>query len=492
MTRPNILLVHGDQHRYDCLGAAGNPDVHTPHLDKLAAEGVRFDHSYCPYPVCTPSRYSLLSGLYTNEHRGWSNRCTLAPEIDTFPRILRRAGYRTAAVGKMHFTPTYLDVGFDRMFLAEQDGNGRWDDDYHRHLMKLGLVDRVDIEDQRREFREHASKAYWDTLGALVSDLPDEHHSTTWIGDRALDVIDTWKPGEPNLLMVGFIKPHHPFDPPAPWHRMYDPKALTLLPGWTETCPERDRTRARGYFPNAKMTERQLRRAMACYYASISHIDHHVGRMVDAVRRKGLTDNTLILYTSDHGDYLGFHHMLLKGNHLYDPLVRVPLIIRWPDGQGAGTVSQRLVSNVDLAPTLCRMAGCSPAKGMHGQDLRVDGPGHEHIFCEAGKHHVMVRTRSRKLLRQGPKGSDILFDLEKDPLEMTDVAGDPAYAEDLKSLRAAALAWRPETADNKAHLDPKAPQIDQPNVPPADLSHRKAIIDYTTQRIATLRGGEKE
>ncbi|NQT87781.1 sulfatase-like hydrolase/transferase, partial [bacterium] len=118
MTRPNILLVHGDQHRYDCLGAAGNPDVHTPHLDKLAAEGVRFDHSYCPYPVCTPSRYSLLSGLYTNEHRGWSNRCTLAPEIDTFPRILRKAGYRTAAVGKMHFTPTYLDVGFDRMFLA--------------------------------------------------------------------------------------------------------------------------------------------------------------------------------------------------------------------------------------------------------------------------------------------------------------------------------------------------------------------------------------
>jgi len=488
LNRPNILLVHGDQHRYDCLGAAGNPDIHTPHLDKLAAEGVRFEHSYCPYPVCTPSRYSLLSGLYVHEHRGWSNHCTLAPEIETFPRILRKAGYRTAAVGKMHFTPTYLDVGFDQMFLAEQDGNGRWDDDYHRHLMKLGLVDRIDIEDQRREFREHAPKAYWDTLGALVSDLPDEHHSTTWTADRAMDILQRWKPGEPNLLMVGFIKPHHPFDPPAPWHKMYKPDALTLLPGWTATRPERDRKRSRGYFPNDQMTEKQLRRAMAYYYATLSHIDHHVGRMVDLLRRKGLYDDTIVIYTSDHGEYLGFHHMLLKGNHMYDPLARVPLIIKWQGGKGAGTVSQRLVSNVDIAPTLCRAAGCAPAAGMHGQDLRTDGPGHEHIFCEVGKEHVMVRTRTRKLLRQGPKAPEFLFDLEKDPLEMKNVAADPAYAADLKSLRAAALAWRPEVANNKAHLDPKAPQIKQPNVPPADLSHRKAIIDYYTKRIAAARG----
>jgi arylsulfatase A-like enzyme len=231
---------------------------------------------------------------------------------------------------------------------------------------------------------------------------------------------------------------------------------------------------------------------MACYYATLSHIDHHVGRMLDLLRRKGLYDNTIVLYTSDHGDYLGFHHMLLKGNHMYDPLTRVPLIIKWPDGRGAGTVSDRLVSNIDVAPTLCLAAGCQPGRRMHGQDLRADGPGHEHIFCEVGRDHVMVRTRTRKLLRQAPKDGDLLFDLQTDPLEMTDVSGEPAYAKDLAALRSAAEVWRPRIADNKPYLDPKAPQIDQPNVPPRDLSHRKAIIDYTAKRVAALRAKDAE
>ena len=111
--QPNVLIIHADQHRIDCLGAYGNKDIRTPNIDALAADGVRYDNSFCPHPVCTPSRYSLLSGLYVHEHRGWTNHTTLAPDIETFPKILRQAGYRTAAVGKMHFTPTYLDVGFD-------------------------------------------------------------------------------------------------------------------------------------------------------------------------------------------------------------------------------------------------------------------------------------------------------------------------------------------------------------------------------------------
>ena len=131
---PNVLIIQADQFRADCFGAAGHPDVRTPHLDRLAGDGVRYRNAYCTFPVCTPSRYSLLSGLHVRQHAGWTNRCTLAPGIDTFPRALRRAGYRTAAVGKMHFTPTYLDVGYDRLELAEQDGPGRYDDDYHREL----------------------------------------------------------------------------------------------------------------------------------------------------------------------------------------------------------------------------------------------------------------------------------------------------------------------------------------------------------------------
>ena len=159
--RPNVLVLHVDQLRIDCLGVYGNPDVKTPHIDRLASDGVRYTNSLCAFPVCTPSRYSLLSGRYVHEHAGWDNRSTLSPEIATFPRTLRAAGYRTKAVGKMHFTPTYLDVGFDELLLAEQDGPGRWDDDYHRYLMRLGLVDRNDLEDQLGEYRRDAPQEYW-------------------------------------------------------------------------------------------------------------------------------------------------------------------------------------------------------------------------------------------------------------------------------------------------------------------------------------------
>ncbi len=187
--RPNILIIHADQHRTDCLGAYGNPDIQTPHIDALARDGRRFDNSFCPFPVCTPSRYSFLSGQYVRQHGGWTNHCTLASGIPTFPKVLRDAGYLTAAVGKMHFTPTYLDVGFQHMELAEQDGPGRYDDDYHRWLMAEGHCDRIDLMDQVREYRQHAPQAYWDTMGALPSDLDEAHHSTTWIANRAMDTL---------------------------------------------------------------------------------------------------------------------------------------------------------------------------------------------------------------------------------------------------------------------------------------------------------------
>lgn len=212
--KPNILLIMTDQHRIDCLGAYGNREIATPNIDALAEDGVRFTNSFCPYPVCTPSRYSLISGLYVHEHRGWTNHSTLPPEIETFPAILRRAGYRTKAVGKMHYTPTYLNVGFEEMILAEQNGPGRWDDDYHRALHTQGLIDRNDLEDQESEYRRNARPEYWETFGALPSNLPKQYHSTEWIGERANETLQHWGPSD-QLLAVSFIKPHHPFDPPS-------------------------------------------------------------------------------------------------------------------------------------------------------------------------------------------------------------------------------------------------------------------------------------
>jgi len=223
--KPNVLVIHTDQHRIECLGASGNTDIRTPHIDALANDGVRYDNSFCPFPVCTPSRYSLLSGRYVHEHRGWTNHSTLRPGTPTFPSILKDAGYKTKAVGKMHFTPTYLDLGFDEMELSEQNGPGRWDDDYHRYLRDLGLVDYNDLEDQENPWRKSARRIYWETFGALASNLPDKHHSTTWTGDRAVETLEQWSPSG-NLLMAGFIKPHHPFDPPPEWAERYNPDDL--------------------------------------------------------------------------------------------------------------------------------------------------------------------------------------------------------------------------------------------------------------------------
>jgi len=488
--QPNILIIHVDEHRIDCLGAYGNTEIKTPHIDALAADGVRYDNSFCPFPVCTPSRYSLLCGQYVHEHRGWTNRDTLAPEIETFPRILRTAGYRTKAVGKMHFTPTYLDVGFDELILAEQDGPGRWDDDYHRYLMHRGLVDRNDAEDQLvSEYRKHAPKQYWDTCGALVSNLPEEHHSTTWIAEEAIKTLRSWNTGGGQLLMAGFIKPHHPFDPPAPWDKMYDPEKISLLPGWTEQCSDHDLKFSRGYFPNDKLTEPVLRRVMAYYYATISQIDHHIGRMIELLKQQGLYENTLIVFTADHGDYMGFHHMLLKGNYMYDPVVKVPLIVKWPGSVRSGTVSQQLANNIDLAPTLCRAAGCVPGPGMHGQVLQRETDGHAVIFAESnGGRQVMARSHDYKLILAAPGNENLFFDLRKDPLEMNNLYESPQYRDHVHRTEAALSAWRCKDPKPQGYQDLNAPQIDQPNVPPRDLSHRQATIQYYRDKMFALQG----
>ncbi len=487
VSQPNILIIHADQHRADCLGSYGNPDIRSPRIDALAADGVRFDRAYCPYPVCTPSRYSLLSGLPAHEHRGCTNHCTLPSDVETFPKILRRDGYRTTAVGKMHFTPTYLDVGFDRLFLAEQNGPGRWDDDYHRALRDAGLVDINDLEDQNKEYRVEADPEYWKTFGASASNLPAKYHSTNWIAERALETLDGWT-GSGNLLMAGFVKPHHPFDPPVEWRDAYNPDKLTLLPGWIPQVSPQDLAVSKGYFPHESLNESALRRVMAYYYASIEQIDQQVGRMVDLLKSKGLYENTVIVYTSDHGEYLGSHHLLLKSGYMYEPLVRVPLIIKYPKNRYAGRVSSVLTSNTDLAPTLLRQAGSTPSPAMRGIDLAAPTEGPEFVFAECDRpRQRMVRSRRSKLIITSQPDSTLLFDLDNDPIESRNRYGDPAYADEQRRLEEALREWGTEETP-ESYLDENAPIIKQPNVPKRDDDHRVSIERYFRDKMNARRG----
>jgi arylsulfatase len=453
--QPNILMIVADQWRHDCAGFAGNRQIRTPHLDALAGEGRVYENCFTCFPVCTPARYSMLTGVYAHQHRGNTNHCTPLPRYRTFAEQLREGGYRTAAVGKMHFTPTYLDMGFERMRLAEQDGPGRWDDDYHRELREKGLVDGWDLMDQRREYRELAPPAYWDSFGAAPSDLPEGWDSTSWIGRQAMGELSEWQSGG-NCLMVSFIKPHHPFDPPEPWFSLHDPESLELLPGWTETPSAGDLERHRGYFPHEKLSAAALRRVMGAYYGSISHIDRCVGQMIDLLRRRGLYERTVVIVTSDHGEYMGFHHLLLKQNHMYDPLMRVPLLIK-PVGAAAGARDDRLCSLVHLPATICAAAGATPPATADQTDLLSSAGTARWVFAQDQNGSLMVRSRRYKLLLSGDRRHCRFFDLQADPLEHVDQFENPAMQAVLGEHREAAMNWYCFAA-LPPHVDPGTPR----------------------------------
>ena len=206
MSQPNILIIHCDQLRFDCLGFNGNPDIQTPHLDCLAKDSVNYNNHYTVYPICTPSRYSFWSSLYVHQHGAWDNHATLPGGCPTFPKVLRENGYRTAAVGKMHMNPVYQDIGFSHMELAEQNGTGRFQDDYHRWLMERGKIDRFDLHHQSDLFREETTDHLYDMCQCAQSDLALENDSTEWITRRAKEQIECWEDGTPSVLMVGYRK----------------------------------------------------------------------------------------------------------------------------------------------------------------------------------------------------------------------------------------------------------------------------------------------
>ena len=485
--KPNILLIMTDEHRHDCLGCFGNEQVKTPNIDRLAPDGVRYDNTYCTYPVCTPSRYSLISGEYVHQHRGYSNHCTLPPDTATLPGLLKQSGYNTAAVGKMHYTPTYLDVGFEKMFLAEQNGPGRWDDDYHRFLKDHDQVDRNDLIDQVQEYRKLGDADYWANFGAIVSNLPEKYHSTTWIGDKAVEQLEQWDTDKPNMLLASFIKPHHPMDPPEKWAKMYDPEKIHILPGWTDTLSDDDK---KGYFPNADLTQEKLKKITAYYYATISQIDFQVGRMIDLLKKRGMYDNTIILFTSDHGEHMGYRHMLLKGGYPYESIARIPLIVKYSNNRDSGTSRDRLVSNVDIAPTLLGLAGLKVPKTMHGLNLLGDKT-RDIVFLEAERGHtVMARTKTTKLILERNLAADgsvrysgLLFDLEKDPFEMNNLYDSPDYVDISKKLTAAIDNWMPASGKRKIYVNENAPIIDQPNVPKRNDGHRKKMQEYFRKKM---------
>lgn len=408
-TRPHVVVMAAGRMRYECLGVAGNADIRTPHLDALATDGIFFRSAYTTWPGVTPSRYSLLSGQFVRQHRGRSNRAAMVPGTPTFATLLRDAGYRTRAVGKMGLNPPRLDVGFQQLDLAEED----------------------------------------------------TPQAATEAGDRAVAAISRWDAAQPQLLMVGFPNA----DPAAPWDRAYDPAKVRLLPGWTDRLTDQDVRYRPGLFDETiyrNIDQAEMRRILARDYGAISQVDAQAGRIVDALKKKNLYDSTLIVFVADCGEYMGFHHLYRTNNYMYDPVMRIPLIVKMPRQFYAGSTNDAQVTLPDVTSTILTMAGLPKPPDMRGQNLFLvlSGRrfGHMYVFAE-DPWFLMARSSGRKLLFTGDSGRSLFFDLEKDPLEMRNAINEPLYQGDIQRMQDSLLTWLHLETQAEPYIDPAAKQV---------------------------------
>lgn len=436
MSSPNIILIMTDQQRWDTVACNGYPHMITPHIDALARRGVSFTHAFAQGAVCGPSRNSIVSGQYVHTHGVEGNEQWLRPDQPNWIECLRRGGYQTVNIGKMHTAPIRLPAGFEHRTVVEnknysQGHHGPDTDDYdlylsHHGLKRPALTYYKDIED-------------WpDRLQATVWPHDDVLFPDNYVGRTTVDYLNGCTYDRPLFLWCGFAGPHDPFDVTEPYLRMYDDVDVPDPVGWEgelETKPPPQQAAMDGmegkHSPAAvwwsRATPDRIRRMRKHYYANITLMDDWVGRIVAAVEAKGQLDNTLFVFTSDHGDCLGDHHQVYKFSSHYDPVARVPLVLAGPGVETVGE-SDPLVELIDLGPTFLGLAGLDPLPGASGQSLsallRGGGPLHDVVFSEHGQR-VMVRTHEWKLVAYLGQPYGELYDLRTDPDELHNLYDSP-------------------------------------------------------------------
>ncbi|NQU10961.1 sulfatase-like hydrolase/transferase [bacterium] len=470
MTKPNVLWIMTDQHRADCLGFMGHPVIQTPHLDRLAARGVVFENAFCQSPACIASRAVLFTGRYPAAVRV-RGMGVLPPAETTFPEVLRRNGYRTGAFGKVHLTPeqytrTQLNseepcldwrrYAADSLLTPAPEDPIKENYGFETHVgcedilqgrfrAWLREVDPALLDRRPEPFHPAGPRDLW------VSPYPSAYHPSTFIADQAAQFIEQCDRAAPWFTFCSFVAPHHPFEAPADQLARYEESRVPVPehkggvepsfvpPPAAEAIGEWDRYPA------------EVQRRIVCHYlASISLIDDGVGRLLAALQASGEMDNTLIVFTSDHGEFLGNHGLLRKPSLHYDETLRVPLVIRLP---GAATTGRRvpgLVELTDLHPTLIGLLGLPINPGVQGHDwsqaIQTGSPiGREDIYSDMfditpqrfgelqGPYMAVLtlRTEHWKLNLYPTAGPQYgqLFDLRNDPDESRNRYGDPTHRE---------------------------------------------------------------
>ena len=454
---PNIVLLMSDQHRGDALTCEGHPVVRTSALDAIAGQGCRFTCAYTTSPLCMPARASLATGRYNHNHGMVGNLGgVIRPEERrrSIGLALQAAGYRTAFVGKHHLTPQVGDLrqiapflmrefGFDHLLqVVGKFASRRCDCDWTAHLSNLGLLDvhRADYEERKHQ------PVYF----ARPSPLPRDEQCDSFTGRKAIEWLAS-RPAQPFFLWVSYPGPHDPWDAPGDYGRMYDPADMPLPIAWAETFEGKSpRQRGRSEFEGLLNLDAASVRPMAAqYYGLVSNIDDWCGRIVGALDAADMLANTVIIYTSDHGEMLGDHRLVNK-SVFYEGSARVPLLVADYRGPASGATCSAPAETVDVYRTVLALAGATPPLGTFGRNLVTLASGDSGLDDGAAFSELattsMMRTRRWKYVHDPSAGGpQELYDLDRDPQELRNLVRDPEYHAVADDMRSRMLDWLAST-----------------------------------------------
>lgn len=418
---PNILFIISDQHRWDAAGCYGHEHVQTPSLDRLAAEGVRFTQAYCNSPLCVTSRSSVMTGLYPHTNGALVNNAPPLPDHPTLGSVFRAAGYRTGAIGKVHIKgeTRERDLGFDDRAMRLYT---HWFEDYIEATSK-------EVADTYALYRnplERYQVVYNPENRGIA--LEEGEMYDALVVARSIEFMEA-NQKRPWFLWAGLEKPHPDWYAPEEYHRLYDPAEMVV----PETAFEERRDMPEAWYVSTRQSwafaPEELPRCIAAYYANVTYLDAKVGELLAALDRLELAENTIVVYSTDHGEMLFDHGMVQKQN-FFEGSAHIPLIVRHPQTVPAGETRTGLVSLLDLFPTWCEQTGVEAPHGLEGESLVSDLAGETSAPERAVLSEYYDWGFAERMIRQGPWKyiySDgqpgQLYNLETDPLEQDNRCG---------------------------------------------------------------------
>lgn len=457
MNNLNVIYIISDQMRWDVLSCNGNDFIKTPNFQRLADSGVNFTAAYSGNPVCVPARGIMATGCYSHkcmskDARNYNDGSIVRKHIAD---LLRENGYCTYGIGKAHCLPYKVNPGFDVYEVAEE---GRIE--FFKQKAVLSKIDGQDIKEDYIEYlrdkglygMQRAHGIGNNDIRAGRSPLFEEDYVDTWSTTRSLNLLDNHlkhNNDKPFFLQLGWVKPHAPYDPPEPWDKMYDPLKIPKPQGGIEDLKHMNPT-AIGYRLNYlvdQMSDAGIQYSRAHYFGLISYLDNQLGRILDFVEKNNLKDNTLIVFTADHGDNIGDHGIFFK-SVMTEGSTHIPMLISLP-GRISHQICNVPVSQEDIVPTICELDKVGSSDRLDGVSLvdMLDGKIEKHKAFVISQHGsdrcmtMMIRQDNFKYCFSRYESTEELYDLSVDPYEQNNLAEDEKWQDKLIDMRQTANQW---------------------------------------------------